>query len=1220
MKSLILLFILAITLAQRTCGNDDTVNYRLFTIELTGNLIGNPANSDIVTVSPTFLDPQTSDILPYTSVCGFPVTDAANFVTGNCPTFLSYTAQQIKAGTAKINLCLVSETADNASIYDYLFTIDSSAVRGFCVKVSDYTSKNYYTGVCYQTVGSYTQAFSVSEIDTVNLYTPSINRITETIFVDAFTPTEIRPEIALTLNNDNTIGGATASVPGNYLTALSFEGETALGLQFIKTDYIFSGKVLVSTFEKKTSFTIRTGPEDEPNKVVNIEKFDCTNAGEYPVLVTRVHNGNTLREVFTLKNSQGELVGDTIDVNDQSTTGWGRYLRNTGSALKGLVAEYAVCLPKDDYTLELYTLRATGTGVLTTAWTSDSYVTFSTLSEQREGETAYTGYIVGDFAFTSSAGSTSNTLTIHLGPVDCAENQRVVVFDKLATTNGGTEGFEIFKRDDITGEYAQTAMTQYYGLANFLGGRFDPYFRVFLCLDQSTYRIRLRNKQRANVACTAWSTGSSVEQITYTKLDGSVVESQAHPSMFKASILTSNTYYGGEFQLDTSIEGEYYSVLNNPSSPAEHNNDIKSTSDCYFDFDLFVQQSVNFDVYDDSTLINAVTVGITDAPVITHFLDDITKLNLRCAQDNGACVGITGYTMQCYSTSSLSSAVACSNYGLSVPTTIEDLTRVTLTGAYTNSGPTTFYIQFVPTITDTNKYIITTKAVGVTLLNKVACNDVIGKQDKDLSLENTFGQTVDDVKCFDGSVELNKNTDSNSQYSVSIVDNQFQFNFAVSTYDHFTCSIGIVSYNMYIRPTCGDAYNVPTLASLTPSAKTYEEVCDDVTDTTSESYCAYNSILKRASLVKMISVCHRNRFEAETTKLVPAGSSYTKVVFEVVARDNAEQYNIVPSSFWFKEQILFAITEVSTTPVSDVYVTKIDFSNEAGEYSNLLEVVFDTVYDSANDAQLMFYETSFMDAVNAKLMETTQYFWSVYKLEVNDAFAKARADVCYELTDSGVDYSYYETVDATEQKVATVDEITYPDTILYYYGYSAFTSVDGTVFDGAVTRYCRSKYYESLYKDYTTNSYNQYIAGSTNKWSDIHLKIVIENMDPRGASSDIQYALARAFLRFIGHPTGFYFEHLFEDFDVNVFMIKGEVPDEAQPGVYKNTAFYTELRFRNEEQKTYFLEYLDNTIYAVQGEAAIVEAKSDAILTFINYFVGKSFKTQFKAVYMYNLH
>ncbi|KAK8811283.1 hypothetical protein WA158_003018 [Blastocystis sp. Blastoise] len=1209
MKSLILLFILSIALSQSICGTDATVNYRLVTIQITGNLIGNPDNAEVVTVTPSYMDPQNSVTAAYSTVCGTPVTDAADFVTGNCPTILSYTAQQIKAGTAKVDLCLVSESTDTAYLYNYQFSVVSSVVRGYCVKVQDYTSKNYYSGVCYQVAATNTQSFGISELETVQIFTPSINRITETIFVDAFNPTEIRPEIALILNTDNTIS---YNIEGNYLTALSFEGETALGLQFIDSDYIFSGKVDVSTFEKTASFTIRTSGEDEPKKIVNIEKFSCTTAGEYPVLVTRVHNGNTLREVFTLKNSQGELVGDTIDVNDQSTTGWGRILRNTGSDLKNLIAEYAVCLPKDDYTLEMYTLRTAGTTVLTTAWTSDSYVTFSTLSEQREGETTYTGYIVGDFAFTSSASSTSNTLTIHLGPVECAENQRVVVFDKLATTNGGTEGFEIFKRDDVAGSYPEEPMTQYYGLANFLGGRFDPYFRVFLCLDQSTYRIRLRNKQRANVACTAWSTDSSVEQITYTKLDGSIVEDEAHPSMFKTSILNGNTYYGGDFQLDTSLEGEYYSVLNNPTNIPAHSDDIKSTSDCYFDFELYVRQSVLFDVYDAETMLN-------DGQSITHFIGDNTELNLRCAQANGICIGITGYTMTCATSASFANTVACSNYGISVPTTIEDMTHVTLSGAYDSNIATTVYVKFTPTVDETDKYIITTKTVAIDLIHRAPCTTVIGNQDKDITLFK-YEHTVDEIHCYDGTVELTKNQAQDSQYTVTEVGDYFQFNFAVSSYDKFNCFIGETKYDMNIRPYCGDAYNVPTLASLTPSATTYEEVCDDVTDTTSESYCAYNSILKRASLVNMISVCHRNRFEAETIKLVPAGSSYTKVVFEVVAREDAKQYNIVPSSFWFKEQLLFAITEVSTTPVSDVYVTKIDFSNEAGEYSNLLEVVFDTVYDSANDAQLMFYEPAFMDAVNAKLMETTQYFWSVYKLEVNDAFAKARPDVCYELTDSNVDYSYYETVDATEQKVITVDEITYPNTILYYYGYSAFTSVAGTIFDGAVTRYCKSKYYESLYKDYTTNSYVQYFPSTTNKWSDVHLKIVIENMDPRGASSDIQYSLARAFARFIGHTQSYDATKVLEYFDINVFMIKGEQPDETQEQVFKDTAFYTELRFRNEAQKAIFLDLLKNSILATPSVyGPIVESKSEAILTFINYFVGKSFKTQYKTVSIYNL-
>ncbi|KAK8790003.1 hypothetical protein WA158_006783 [Blastocystis sp. Blastoise] len=505
MKYFALLFILSLALAQTSCGNSDVDNYVLVTLEVTGSLIGYPSDDETVTITPLYMDPSDSSTLAITTLCGTPVTNPEDFLVGGCEQDFIYTAKQIKDGEAHIDMCLLADSQGGGIHYNYQFQSESSVVRGFCVKVKNTLNNHYYTGVCYQSAAKNTQSFGISELPDNKIYTPSINRITDTIFVDAFNAAEIRPEIALILNHDTPID---AGAYGNYLTQLTFEGETTIGLQFKNDDYIFSGQVISSNFDTTTSFTIRTGPEDEPKKIVNIKKFDCSTSGEYPVLVTRVHNGNTNSEVFSLKNSQGELIGDTINVNDESPTSWGSILKNSGSDIKGLIAEHAVCLPKDDYTLEMYVLSRNNMR-LSISWTSDSYVTFSTLSEQRSDEIKYTGYIVGDFAFTSSTGSTSNILTIHLGPVECANNQRVVVFDKLATTNGGTEGFEVFKRNSITGEYPEEPITQYYGLANFLGGRFDPYFRVFLCLDKSTYRIRLRNKQRVNVACTAWSTTSS---------------------------------------------------------------------------------------------------------------------------------------------------------------------------------------------------------------------------------------------------------------------------------------------------------------------------------------------------------------------------------------------------------------------------------------------------------------------------------------------------------------------------------------------------------------------------------------------------------------------------------------------------------------------------------------------------------------------------------------
>ncbi|KAK8805321.1 hypothetical protein WA158_001978 [Blastocystis sp. Blastoise] len=1209
MKFLLLLFIATIALGQTVCGTIGSDRYVLIDVEVTGNLIGNPAADTTVDITPYYYEPYESETKFYANVCGLPVSTGETLTTGNCPKTISFTVEQILAHTAKITICLLADNTASNAVYDYNMAVGSEVPRGYCLKVRNAVTKYYYSGVCYQNTAQFDQKFTVIEKNETLIYKPLINRITDTIYVDAFTSSEIRPEIALILNSDNTLGPNTE---GSFAVSLAFTGEKSLGLNFVEDDFIFSGKVLVSTFEKTASFTIRTGYEDTPKKEVLIEKFDCTNAGEYPVLITRVHNGNTLREVFSLTNSEGMLVGDTVDVDNQSATGWGRYLRNSGSALKGLVAEYAVCLASGDYTLEMYALTNDNERTAN-SWASDSYVTFSTLSEQREGETAYTGYVVGDLAFTSSTGSKSDIITIHLGPVECANNQRVVVFDKLATTRGGTEGFEIYKRDESTGHYSELALIKYYGLANFQGGRFDPYFRVFLCLDQSSYRIRLRNKQRGNSPCTAWSTTSSVEKIEFTKLDGSTIN-DVHPSMFKASILSSNTYYGGHFNLDSSKEGEYYSVLNNPAEIPAHSEDIKSDSDCYFDFDLFVVQTAAFTVYDSITKLN-------DKQTITKFVRDVSELNLKCTLESDECIGIVGYTMECSASSNFEQNTPCSSYGISLPDPIENVKQVDIAGEYRSRNEGKFYIKFTPIVEDTEKYIATPKYVYVNLVMKAPCLSIVTKQDKEFIID-AFDVTIDDITCVDenGKV-LNKNTIKDSQYTVRKEGDNFIVSFSISSYEHFTCSVDDTHYTVFVQPSCGDEYNIPSLGSLLPLTTTsYEEICDEETDTISERYCAYNSIIKRASIVSMVSVCHRNRFFGSDIKIVPEGHSYTKVAFYVEDRNGAVQYNIVPSSFWFKEQLLFALTEVSDVPVRDVYITKIDFVPESENYGNLLEIIFETQYESANDAQNMFYEPLFINNLNAKLLETTSYFWSVYKLVVGDALSKATPAMCYPVKDTNVEFDYYANPDDTNEQIAIVPEIEYPKTILHYYGYSNFAAPSGTIFDGAITRYCKAKYYQSLFKDYTTNSYVQYFPTTTNKWSDLHLKIVIENMDPRGASSEIRYALARAFARFLGHMKSYY-GYRFEYFDINVFMIKGEVPDENQVQIFRDTAFYTELRFRDMEQKDYYYgylkEYIFNTYYV---EGPIKESMSNAVLTFINYFVGKSFKIDNKVVRIYLLH
>ena len=347
----------------------------------------------------------------------------------------------------------------------------------------------------------------------------------------------------------------------------------------------------------------------------------------------------------------------------------------------------------------------------------------------------------------------------------------------------------------------------------------------------------------------------------------------------------------------------------------------------------------------------------------------------------------------------------------------------------------------------------------------------------------------------------------------------------------------------------------------------------------------------------------------------PRGHSYISVIFEI-AVNGTEDYNAAPSTTWFKQEFEYALSEVSHVPIRDVYILSIVYNSVT--MSNTVTVIFDTTSSSGRDFMLQFTEQSdlvadFISEINSKLDIIYPVYWNVHDLEVDSYDIEVYDNYCATHIDSSIEFNYLTESGETETQI--MNDVTFESTIIWYYSYAQATA-DSSQFTGAITRYCKPKYYEAVFDDYTANTQAQLI---NTPWENLHFALLIERQNPRGANIDVRYSVARSVSLLLHNDTNS--DNYIEVYDVNVYMVEGDAPgsSDAVEGdddykLYQNTKFYIEVRMRDETQKNRLIEHLNAHIITDSTTGEIDGDIESAFFENMKSILGEGFTFEEKSI------
>ena len=203
-----------------------------------------------------------------------------------------------------------------------------------------------------------------------------------------------------------------------------------------------------------------------------------------------------------------------------------------------------------------------------------------------------------------------------------------------------------------------------------------------------------------------------------------------------------------------------------------------------------------------------------------------------------------------------------------------------------------------------------------------------------------------------------------------------------------------------------------------------------------------------------------------------------------------------------------------------------------------------------------------------------------------------------------------------------MNDVTFESTIIWYYSYVPADESENYQFTGAITRYCKPKYYEAVFDDYTANTQAQVISIP---WEDLHFILLMEKQNPRGANIDVRYSVARSVASLLLHNDT-NSDNYNEVYDVNVYMIEGDTlgSPEAVEGddrykLYENTKFYIEVRMRDETQKNRLIEHLNAHIITDSTTGEIDGDIEYAFFENMKSILGEGFTFEEKSVKILNV-
>ncbi len=891
------------------------------------------------------------------------------------------------------------------------------------------------------------------------------------------------------------------------------------------------------------------------------------------------------------------------------------------------------CLPPATYQLHLTSFTLEDPSVHAGSWTNNNFISLISLPYVDGEGNEVPEREIGDFTYTqlcNAEGTTEyeNIAFINVGPINCKDDEQIVIFEQFSTYDANLEGFDLYHVENDQSTY----LASFYGQVTFNSASADPYAKYALCLPLADYKVVLRQKSTLNEStcqqCSGWSTVNSNNEVEYTDLAGNK-SSKQHPSFMKITTLSSKTYnYESDLDAKTIVEGENLAVfgadrthISTPYSLDIPETDIYSLTDCHYDV-LFSIKPATFNIENENT-------SYTEGTLLTVGVGITSSIDVKCEQDplKGTCHAILDYTVQCYLTFDNAQrgvdAVDCKAYGLiytasviSSSRRLEDesqvANRITFTGVYTtpNAMRANLYVK-ISSVVDEEQgaYIPSTQIVNLAIEPSVDPNNkyFYGPQNESICI---VGERSLVATCNLKSLDLPQGA-----FTISTNDecSGVAMNFAIGNVIPFNCTFDNGhEYYVYVKPL-HDHSNILLHMSISETDTIYEEPCTE--SKSEEVYYAYDVFTMNIEQVQHVTACHQNIFNSIQNR-PPRGHSYISVIFDV-ASNSTEDSNAAPSTTWFKQEFVYALSEVSHVPIRDVYILSIVYHSET--MSNTVTVIFDTTSSSGRDFMLQFTEQSdlvfdFISEINSKLDIIYPVYWSVHDLEVDSYDIEVYDNYCTTHIDSSIEFNYLAESGETETQV--MNDVTFESTIIWYYSY-AQSAADSSQFTGAITRYCKPKYYEAAFDDYTTNTQAQLI---NTPWEDLHFALLIEKQNPRGANIDVRYAVARSVAALLLHNDT-NSDNYIEVYDVNVYMVEGDAPGspEAVEGdddykLYQNTKFYIEVRMRDETQKSRLIEHLNAHIITDSTTGEIDGDVEYAFFQRVKSVLGEGFTYENKSV------
>ena len=1015
---------------------------------------------------------------------------------------------------------------------------------------------------------------------------------------------------------------------GNRIDSITIIGNLPDGLSFNSTTGIISG-VPRDDFPPTEYVIIASNPEKSTNVTITISVSEVVCPyGTIPTLFVKHAFDDQLYQCFSIVS---DINGVDIYHGDCPNNGvegtYSDWFEETHE-----LSFYYKCLYPGIYHLHVTSFERTSNHTHGDSWNGGSYLTITTLPYTDGNNTVIPERSVGHYYYSKSCdgdgnGEDENIIIINIGPVVCRPSEQVVIFEKFSTIDANLEGFDIYRFEN-----SQFVLVySFYGQAAFNSGSMDPYTKSIICLSHAYYKIVLRHKAVIETdhsirECSGWSTHESIEYIEYTDLN-EVRVFRPHPSFLRITVLESSTYnYEINSSVYLTVEGENFAVfrsdrihISTPFNLGIPETDIYSPTDCHYDIFLTVsssEASVDFIIKNEHE-------HYVEGTLISVDYGSKAVIDVNCDENStpGSCDAIAGYTVECYPTidnaQSCTNSMNCHNYGLEHSVVTSSTLEFRGTYRTPNVQRANVYMRVTSVIGDEHKetYTPDTKIVRLAIEVALCENGVnfVGDQYSDICINK---ETQLEGSCWLRGIELPENSFATRR---SIDCDGVYIRFTVGNLIPFNCTFGAHNYHIYVKPV--NLYSqLPPHMSISQSDTIYTENCS--AESAKEVYSVFNPFSLKIDQISHITTCHQNIFNSAQNK-PPRGHSYINVVFEIVTNGDFDDYNAAPSTTWFKQELEYAISEVSHVPVRDIYVT--EFSYSANSKSNTLVVIIDTAYEYGRDFMLQFTENSelvsdFVSEINQKLLVVYSVYWSKHSLEASSYDIEMFENYCRSHTDDLIEFSYIDEMEVSH--TVEMYDVTFGATILWYYSYVTATESAEYSFTGAITRYARPKYYEAVFMEYTAHTQAQLIDAP---WNDVHFILLIENQDPRGANADVRYSVARSMARTLNNDavrSG----HDIETFDVNVYMVEGDTPvaPEDQEGdakfeIFQNTKFYIEVRVRDGIQKNRFIEHLNTHIIADIETGYIDEEIEADFLHNMNWILGEGYRIENKNVRLLNV-